>query len=282
METIKLTTIPTIHGNAVKQKCTVHYHDSHEILAVENKWEESETHLRFDDSLVFIQCETGRLRIDIKDDHLILNPKQIAILPYMTVYKCTAITPCSSTSLYFSGRYVVQNIAWFPYINTPTVINKPSVYEAFRKFIMQITKTSRIERTGFEAYLKTLFYESYFLLSKNEQEKIPDWQGYFPQSFTTLLLYVHKHYTEPITLEDLRKAFNMTPQHIGRLFKQYIGMTYKTYVDTLRLEHAVFLLKNTQDPIIKIVYDAGFPNKQSFGTCFKKQFGCTPSSYRPR
>lgn len=283
MENPRLETVSMLSNQyQTNDTMKTHFHESKEIIVIERHYQQHEQTIYHHDALVLFVCRTGHLRLKIKDKNYELYAGDVIVIPYMTLFQCEAPETTHCDTLYLSGRYIVQNIAWFPYINDAFQFNDAHLLYVYEQIVLLMDRSLRIDRDGFNAYLQIFFYEMYQKLPEREKEKTPKWQGYFPKSFTDMLLFVHKHYTEPITLADLEQRFNVSAQHIGRLFQRYVHVTYKSYVDTLRLEHAVFLLQNTQMPILKIVYEAGYPNKQSFAKAMKVAYGCTPSRFRSR
>ncbi len=60
-------------------------------------------------------------------------------------------------------------------------------------------------------------------------------------------------------------------------------MSFFEYINSLRVEEAKLLLKQTskkQLTVIEIAYMVGFNNKVSFNSTFKKITGQTPSEFR--
>ena len=64
------------------------------------------------------------------------------------------------------------------------------------------------------------------------------------------------------------------------LFRQVTGMTFKEYLNRVRVEEAERLLTNTDYPIIDIAVACGYRDQSYFTTVFKKYTGLTPRQYR--
>ena len=52
------------------------------------------------------------------------------------------------------------------------------------------------------------------------------------------------------------------------------------YLEKLRMERAIYLLKNTNIKISALYEELGYNNITSFRRAFKKNFGITPNSVR--
>lgn len=74
----------------------------------------------------------------------------------------------------------------------------------------------------------------------------------------------------------------LTPRRMTDIFKQEYGVTPKEYLDRLRLREAKKMLKQTQEKVIDVAYQAGFSNLSAFNRFFKQQTGQTPTEYRKK
>ncbi len=97
-----------------------------------------------------------------------------------------------------------------------------------------------------------------------------------------IVRYVRIHATENITLESVAKSFNISPQHLSRLFKQSLGIGFKQYLISLRLDLAKNLLALTDMSITAVCFDIGFSTLENFIRIFKKNNGITPLEYRKK
>lgn len=95
-----------------------------------------------------------------------------------------------------------------------------------------------------------------------------------------LLLYINDHYTEEITLNDASKELFVTPQHLSKIFKNEMGITFIKYLNNVRINHAKDLLLSTSIPIQEIALKTGYHNLNNFYVQFKKITGETPSSFQ--
>lgn len=100
--------------------------------------------------------------------------------------------------------------------------------------------------------------------------------------FSDVLHYINLNYNEPINLTYLANLFGYTPQYMSSLFKKNVGKTFYSYLISLRLAKAKYLLSSSNKKIIDISYECGFESERSLTNMFKKVYGQTPSSYRKK
>ncbi len=100
------------------------------------------------------------------------------------------------------------------------------------------------------------------------------------EHFRDILEYIHENYTSKISNKDISRHFNYNETYFCRRFKAITGMTTTRYIQCLRLEKALELLKHSDDDISTIAWKCGFSDISYFSNSFKKDFHCTPSEYR--
>lgn len=66
------------------------------------------------------------------------------------------------------------------------------------------------------------------------------------------------------------------------MFRKYAKINYKTYLQSVRVEHAYKELVGTDRTISEIAANHGFPNQKAFAKEFQKKYGVLPSEYRKK
>jgi len=92
--------------------------------------------------------------------------------------------------------------------------------------------------------------------------------------------YIHKHYTEKITVHGIAAQVNLNPVYCGALFSAETGDTILNYTNRLRIVRAKELLQCTNDPISQIANEVGIEDLFYFSRLFKKQEGMAPQQFR--
>lgn len=140
---------------------------------------------------------------------------------------------------------------------------------------------------GWKMMLKARFLELMTLIFRLHPEATipPATTGRMSTSLTTIrtvLRHIEHHYAEPLTLSEMSRQANLTPQHFSRLFKTVTGKTFIAYLTDYRLDMAMQLLRATDIPIARIPELTGFCNSNYFSRIFLKRCGATPSAFRRR
>ena len=95
-----------------------------------------------------------------------------------------------------------------------------------------------------------------------------------------IIEYVEDHYREALSMRSLAARFCISREHLARVFRDYMGTTFKTHLTRVRMYMAYELLVNTDLTLIQISLDSGFSDSRAFISSFKRLYGVTPSRYR--
>lgn len=95
--------------------------------------------------------------------------------------------------------------------------------------------------------------------------------------FYNVMNYISEHFDEDLTIEKLAKEFNYSKCYFSELFRKNTKMNFKTYLNTLRIQKSLELLKvNT---VAETAFLVGFKSVQVYYSNFYKYMNCTPSEY---
>lgn len=95
-----------------------------------------------------------------------------------------------------------------------------------------------------------------------------------------MLTWIHLHYDEAVSLEDIARAGLLSKSECCRYFKFILGLSPIQYVNHYRLERSLALLRDTDFSITEIAYKVGFNGSSYFIEQFKKSMDMTPNNYR--
>ncbi len=93
--------------------------------------------------------------------------------------------------------------------------------------------------------------------------------------------YIAAHYCEPgLYMATLVEVFGVSDKTIAKAVKSYCNQTFSEYLEQLRMQKAVQLLRDPQHSIEYIANACGFGAVNTFFKVFKRRFGVSPSAYR--
>lgn len=94
------------------------------------------------------------------------------------------------------------------------------------------------------------------------------------------LRYIAQNFSLPLTLEEVAEKINLTPTYLSKKFKKITGVTFKEYVNYIRIRQACQMLLTTDDSITTIAINCGFNSSNYFKDCFRRINGVSPRAYR--
>ncbi len=95
--------------------------------------------------------------------------------------------------------------------------------------------------------------------------------------FHEIVKYVNEHFANKITPKDISLRFGYNETYFCRRFKAVTGLTFTKYVQALRMETAIKLLKEGNEEIRYIAWKCGYEDVSYFSNSFKRHFGFRPS-----
>lgn len=141
--------------------------------------------------------------------------------------------------------------------------------------IMEYCDKSHMYQQMITGYLIALFAE---FARQSEQNKNPLSQA-GNRDISDILLFIKQQFTT-VTLNQIAKRFNYSPNYLSRLIKSTTGKTFKEIVLDYKLECVKNLLASTNLSIEKISGILNFKDSFYISKLFKKKYGITPSNYR--
>ena len=95
-------------------------------------------------------------------------------------------------------------------------------------------------------------------------------------------LIIRENIDKNLTIEEIAKDLNVSYSLFRTAFKKYTGLSPIQYHLSLRIQHAVYLLNNTDLSIKEISFNLGFCSIFYFSKVFKEKTKQNPSSFRQK
>lgn len=189
--------------------------------------------------------------------------KTAEILQELQVQLYTASDSIDSIKLFFADLFL-QLKERLNRIYTNTTIPFPSNTDIIR----QISE-------------KHYLYEIVLFLTEQFKLIIASTGGSSNNSVLDDVLYYIKHnYSQNITLENIAPLFGYNSSYLGKIFTKKVGESFNSYLESIRIEHAMELLLQDELKVYAIAELVGYRNIDYFYMKFKKYVGMTPAEFR--
>lgn len=197
------------------------------------------------------------------------------------------------------GDYELESFVFSPSLAAP----QSSVF--FRKYISRIISSPLSLWVTSDNQTASFFLEAYEAEKKKEcgyefivrdnlskilitfyKENNLETPSHSPENRDTgriekMLLFIHAHYSEPITLSDIASASSISTREALRCFKRTINESPIRYLLKYRLMKSADILINERALSIKeVAAESGFDSQSYYSKEFRRFYGKSPGEYR--
>jgi AraC-like DNA-binding protein len=145
-----------------------------------------------------------------------------------------------------------------------------------------LTRMAREQSDGYELRLQSQFFFLWSLFYENAPAEtgIPTGRPELMKNLKKMIGFIHVHYPEKITLDDIASSGMMCRSKCCQLFKQTLHQTIFEYLLHYRIRKSINLLTDTGRSITEIAGRCGFNSASYYTEVFNKITGMTPRDYR--
>ena len=110
----------------------------------------------------------------------------------------------------------------------------------------------------------------------------PDLVSYLPQQelLHTIKTLAEKHFTDFGSMKQIILDQGISYAHCSKLWKETYGNSISQYINQLRCQKAMQLLRESEDSIMQIAMQCGFSSLSTFYSKFKQHSSVSPTQYR--
>lgn len=138
--------------------------------------------------------------------------------------------------------------------------------------------------TGYKMKALSIFYEIVYLLvtkyrlTDTMQEHMRKHKNL--KRLSEITAYMKEHYDSALSLEKVACIFGYSPTYLSRMFKIYAGITFKSYMQSIRIGYAIREMERGAKSLTQIASDCGFADGRAMTRAFKKVYGISPAEYK--
>lgn len=169
--------------------------------------------------------------------------------------------------------------------STPCVVLNSSadwennILEKLKKIEVLYQNQNQEEDYDFQIYL--LLMETWRIVCRHVQKAENDQVAVRNIArLKQILTYIHSHYQDRITLEDIAAEVNICSNECCRFFKKNMRESLFDYLLNYRIEQSLALLCAGNETITEIAGQCGFSSSSYFSRVFRKRMGYSPREYQ--
>lgn len=150
------------------------------------------------------------------------------------------------------------------------IVNNVRIMRAVQRIVNELNQKSK-----YYQYLVVMYYAELLILIYRYLDEV-----YLPigtnESLRKAISYIRLNYQMNITAGDIATYTNVGERYLRKLFSQYLNLSPVDYLNQIRINKAIELLRNTEMSIKEVCFACGFQSPQYFSRLFKQQMGITP------
>lgn len=153
----------------------------------------------------------------------------------------------------------------------------------FIKLINNVRIMRVVERIVTELNAKNKYYKHLVIMYYMELimliHRYMD-ESYLPICFNETLRkavgYMRLNYQKDISMEDVALHAGVGERYLRKLFSKHVNMSPLDYINQIRINKSIELLRITEMSVKEICFKCGFKSPQYFSRVFKQQVGMSP------
>ena len=152
----------------------------------------------------------------------------------------------------------------------------PEEKDCFEYMLRLLNVETKEKKIGYDLmtsvgvnFLLTMIFRKMCNTHKNQDRQI-----------TKIFEHINKNYDQNISVTMLARMCNYNSSYFSRIFKNYAGVPFSTYLKKVRIENACRIIKSQNITIGKLYTKVGYTNKTNFYKHFKEVTGVTPYQFK--
>lgn len=93
---------------------------------------------------------------------------------------------------------------------------------------------------------------------------------------------VERDFKGKITLNQIAREQHYNSSYLSDIFRKNMGLTFKTYLEKIRIRYSLYLLQSQNASIMNIALSSGFSDEKSYYKAIKHEFDATPLQVKRR
>ena len=152
-----------------------------------------------------------------------------------------------------------------------------------KDLVNAFAKVKRVNADQLKFFMNTLFWVLNYVISIEIRylETVDDKENFY-MSYKIGLAQdiICTRFDSHLSMHEVAREVGISGSYFSSCFKLHTGITFKDFLNNVRIDKAKTLLLSTEKSITTIAYDVGYGDSNYFSTIFKKKTGNTPRQFR--
>ncbi|WP_194458313.1 AraC family transcriptional regulator [Paenibacillus radicis (ex Gao et al. 2016)] len=177
----------------------------------------------------------------------------------------------------------VKTITEAPHLASMLLTPESAWQKQAIRLLMEIHQQNEQRGVCYELLIKSKLCELWALLFQGFQDSSPRIQPGATRSVLRVkqaLQFIHSHYENKLTLEEIAAACNLSKSECSRFFKKMIRQSPFEYLLHYRIQKSLPLLLDPDANITEVSEQVGFASVSYYAEIFRRYMKCSPTEYR--
>lgn len=261
---------------------TLDFNDNHEITL--SILHEDQPYLLWSSGVRFVFVMRGTVSTLLHGQTHTLSPAGFCLIHPLELCQISCFADSKALMVYIPQDYIrlsgFTNSAW-DCLAVDVQASPQTICDELRRLFAKIVSLyfNRAPKQVLNAAVMQFFQ----FLEQNFHAEKSDAGEHLPSTsmdrITQVLKLIHSRWNEDISVPELAEQVHVSPNYLSRFFSRHIHMTITDYIGSIRIHHALTMLREDHCSVTDVALQAGFPNSSAFIRKFKQQFGVTPKQY---
>lgn len=150
------------------------------------------------------------------------------------------------------------------------IVNNVRIMRSVQRIVNEMNQKNK-----YYEYLVVMYYAELLILIYRYLD-----EAYLPicthDSLKKAISYIRLNYQTEISITDVATYTGIGERYLRKLFSQYLNLSPLDYLNQIRINKSIELLRNTELSIKEICFMCGFQSPQYFSRIFKQHMGISP------
>ena len=150
------------------------------------------------------------------------------------------------------------------------IVNNVRIMRAVQRIVNELSSQNE-----YYQHLVVMYYAELLILIYRHMD-----EAYLPicsnESLKKAIYFIRDHYQSDISIHEVAQYSGIGERYLRKLFANHLSLSPLDYLNQVRINKAIELLRNTEMSIKEVSFSCGFKSPQYFSRMFKQQVGITP------
>ena len=237
------------------------------------KYRNSKNMLHWHDECELIFIEHGEMEVFTSGKTYRITKGNAMFFDSRVLHQMTSVDESTTLLVLVFARSMINDFAIDVTLASPVIEDGVEVQSAYNIILDELKKKQQMYNIITLSTISKLMVK---LFRDNPTSHRKPTNG-IDDRFADLICEIENN-AETYTLDDAARFMNMNPSYLSRMFREKTGVNLVYYINCMRVQKAIKLLKSGSHTMTEISTICGFGTIRNFNDIFKKYTGYAPSA----